>query len=51
LVHNIDDLLRFYVAHRPAVLEQDNLHVRMLAGEILTIKPKRNKQTEAVEQI
>jgi len=48
----IDDLLRFYVARRPAVLEQDNLHIdiKMLAEEILTIKPK-TKQNEAIEQI
>jgi len=36
---------------KPAVLEQDNLHIKMLAGEILTIKPKETKQIEAVEQI
>ncbi len=51
LGYTIDDLLRFYVARRPAVLEQDNLHIRMLAGEILTIKPKQTKQTEVIEQI
>jgi len=32
-------------------LEQDNLHIRMLAGEILSLKPKQNKQVETVEQI
>jgi len=51
LGYSIDDLLRFYVARRPAVLEQNNLHVKMLAGEILTIKPKQMMQTEAVEQL
>lgn len=51
LGYNIDDLLRFYVARKPAVLELDNLHVRMMAREILTIKPKQNKQTEVVEKL
>jgi len=51
LGYNIDNLLRFYVARRPVVLEQDNLHVKMLAGVILTIKPKQMMQTEAVEQL
>jgi len=31
LAYKVDDLLRFYVARRPAVLEQDNLHVGILA--------------------
>jgi len=51
LGYAIDGLLRFYVARRSAVLERDNLPIKMLAGEILTIKPKQTKQNEMIEQI
>jgi len=51
LGYSIDDLLRFYEARRPPVLEQDNLHVKMIACEILSLKPKLGKQTETAQQI
>ena len=31
LGYNVDDLLKLYIARRPIVLEQDNLHIKMMA--------------------
>ena len=51
LGYNADDLLKLYIARSPSVLETDNLHLKLMAGEILTLKQKQQRRNETVQTL